>query len=250
MSRRNFLGASLALAFAPPTVAGCGGASVFGTTGSSRLTARPAEPTLEPTLGATALGLGGARDGLLYVPTTYSSATPSPLFVMLHGAGGSASNLEDLFPIVEELGIVALIPESRGRSWDILTGGFGPDVAFIDQALQHTFERCRVHDGRLALGGFSDGASYSLSLGAGNGDLFTHIMAYSPGFFSPLELVGTPGFFVSHGTTDGILPFEITRDRIVPQLMSAGFEVRFEEFNGGHTLTRAMIDLSFEWFRA
>jgi predicted esterase len=34
----------------------------------------------------------------------------------------------------------------------------------------------------LAVSGFSDGASYALSIGPANGDLFTHVMAFSPGF--------------------------------------------------------------------
>jgi len=33
--------------------------------------------------------------------------------------------------------------------------------------------------------GFSDGASYALSVGITNGDLFTHVIAFSPGFVAP-----------------------------------------------------------------
>jgi phospholipase/carboxylesterase len=34
----------------------------------------------------------------------------------------------------------------------------------------------------VALGGFSDGASYALSLDLTNGDLFASLIAFSPGF--------------------------------------------------------------------
>lgn len=40
---------------------------------------------------------------------------------------------------------------------------------------------------RLGVGGFSDGASYALSLGLTNGDLFTHVIAFSPGALYPKE---------------------------------------------------------------
>ncbi len=41
---------------------------------------------------------------------------------------------------------------------------------------------CATHFPPTSPQGFSDGASYALSLGVPNGDLFTHIVAFSPGF--------------------------------------------------------------------
>ena len=49
---------------------------------------------------------------------------------------------------------------------------------------------------RVCASGFSDGASYALSLGAANGDLFTHIAAFSPGFMRPPVSVGEQCCFV------------------------------------------------------
>jgi hypothetical protein len=118
------------------------------------------------------LGLDAARDGWLYVPDRYRSAQPAPLLVFLHGAGGGAHRGKRLFQfIANRTGILLLVPESRGCTWDIIRGGFGPDVRFLDQALAHTFTAYALDAARLALGGFSDGASYALSLGLANGDL-------------------------------------------------------------------------------
>src|SRR3712207_7974813 len=50
--------------------------------------------------------------------------------------------------------------------------------------------------------GFSDGASYALSLGIPNGDLFTHLVAFSPGFAAPDGQRGHPRVFVGHGVDD------------------------------------------------
>jgi phospholipase/carboxylesterase len=63
-----------------------------------------------------------------------------------------------------------------------------------------------VDAGRLAVEGFSDGASYALSIGLTNGDLLTHVVAFSPGFASPVAYTGKPPVFVSHGTHDEVLP--------------------------------------------
>lgn len=197
------------------------------------------------------MGLSGQRDGLLFVPGDYESDTPTPLLVMLHGAGGTARGLDGFGTLADEFGTIILIPESRGSTWDVLRGGYGPDVRFIDRALEHTFLRTRIDPSRIALGGFSDGASYALSLGVSNGDLFTHLVAFSPGFLSPADpIVGRPRVFVSHGANDSVLPVSASREAIVPTLKEAGYDVRYEEFAGGHTIPRSIADLAMEWFLA
>ena len=95
--------------------------------------------------------------------------------------------------------------------------------------------------------GFSDGASYGLSLGLTNGDLFTHLIAFSPGFMAPATKRGKPPIFVSHGTHDGVLPIERCSRRIVPQLDREGYEVRYREFDGTHTVPRSIARDALEW---
>ncbi len=52
--------------------------------------------------------------------------------------------------------------------------------------------RCPVDTTRLAVGGFSAGASYALSIGLANGDLFGHVLAFPPGFMAPMNTRGRP----------------------------------------------------------
>ncbi len=223
-------------------------------TGNSqgRVLARPAPPSPPPTApsGLRPLGLGSGRDGLLYVPPGYGGgAEKAPLAVMLHGAGGSArSGISHFLDLADEAGLVLLAPESRGRTWDVLVGGYGPDVAFIDRALGQTFDRLAVDPGRLAAVGFSDGASYALSLGLTNGDLFTRVIAFSPGFAAPAARRGRPPIFVSHGTRDRVLPIERCSRRIVPVLKREGYEVSYREFDGGHAVPRSIAREALEWF--
>jgi phospholipase/carboxylesterase len=205
---------------------------------------------VDPTVGLSALGLGTGRDGLLYVPASYSSDTATPLYVALHGAGGSADNWSNYYDRAETRGMVLLAPDSRLGTWDLLLGGFGSDVEFLNRALQHTFDRCRIDPTRIALAGFSDGASYGLSLGLPNGDLFSHLIAHSPGFLVLSSPIGSPKIYVSHGSADPILPISASRDSIVPGLRSRGYEVVFREFVGGHEVPTVVAEAALDWFLA
>jgi len=253
LSRRHFVRMS-AGALATPLILGCSNSTDPGSDDplpatEPRLTARPGAPVATPMLGSSQLELGGVRDGFLYVPTTYTPDTPMPLLVALHGYGGGGHEWAIYHGRAEARGMIVLAPDSRAATWDLVLGGFGPDVAFLDDALRHTFEHCRVDPARIALGGFSDGASYALSLGVSNGDLFSHLIAYSPGFYLPSSpIVGRPPVFVSHGTEDQILPVTTTRDSIVPRLGASGYDVVYEEFVGTHELPPAITESSLNWF--
>ncbi len=103
---------------------------------------------------------------------------------------------------------------------------------------------------RLALGGFSDGATYALSLGLVNGDLFPRIVAFSPGFIFSGEAHGKPRVFISHGIADEILPIDRCSRVIVPGLKKSGYDVTFREFDGGHEVPRAIAEQGFSFVRA
>jgi phospholipase/carboxylesterase len=218
--------------------------------GDGVLGARVKAPTIKTAPGEYPLGLGGDRDGVLIVPKPYRHDAPAPLAVMLHGAGGRARRVSALFAAAADLGIILLVPESRGGTWDAIRGGYGPDVTFLDLALKHTFDRCAVDRRRLAIGGFSDGATYGLSVGLINGDVFTHVLACSPGFIIPGGTVqGKPRIYMSHGTADEILPIDATSRRIHPQLRRAGYTVKYTEFNGPHGVPPEIAREALTWFK-
>jgi hypothetical protein len=110
----------------------------------------------------------GSAEGYLYVPAGYRTETPAPLVLLLHGAGEDARDgLAQLRGQADEPGIILLALSSRGPTWDSILdrGRYGRDIAAIDRVLEHTFSRCAVDPTRVAVGGYSDGASYALSLG-------------------------------------------------------------------------------------
>jgi len=218
---------------------------------NGRLAARATAPTRTIEPGLFPLGLASGRDGLLYVPTGYKPDTPAPLALLLHGAGRSASELvTPMRPLADNTGLVLLAPDSRGGTWDAISTFFFDDVIFIDRALAFTFSRVRIDSTRVRIAGFSDGGSYSLSLGIINGDLFSRIVAFSPGFIVSGPVNGKPKVFITHGTKDTILPIDQTSRQIVPQLKQAGYDVQYTEFEGGHGVTPELLGQAVDWLSA
>lgn len=218
---------------------------------SARLTARPLARVDKTTLapGTTRLGLGERRDATLRVPGNVSGRLP--LMVLLHGAGGTADRMvQRIAPAIEASDLVVLTPESRGSTWDAITRDFGPDVVFLNKALERVFATVAVDPARVTLAGFSDGATYALSLGLINGDLFPRIIAFSPGFLVDGQTHGKPHIFVSHGTSDPILPIDHASRVIVPLLQKRGYDVTFREFNGVHEVPPAIATEALTWAAA
>lgn len=218
----------------------------------AHLYARPAQVTLPAKAGLQNLPLGGARDSYLYVPPRYEPGRPVPLVLLLHGAGGHAHDgLDILRHLADQAGLILVAPASTASTWDIIAArSYGSDVSLIDQALSHVFERYAVDPSRLGIGGFSDGASYALTLGLANGDLFTHVLAFSPGFIGPMTARGEPKIYISHGTEDEILPVNPCSRSIVKQLERLEFTLTYEEFDGGHTIPQEVARSAIDWFIA
>lgn len=210
-----------------------------------RLLARP-DPACWPTLtaGTRALSLPTGRPGLLHVP----AGPVHGLVVALHGAGGRAGAALELWQAeADRAGLVVLAPSSRGSTWAGLFGGADPDTPALDAALADVFAAHPVDPDRVAVSGFSDGGSYALTLGLANGDLFGHVVAFSPRFENAAERQGRPRFYLTHGTRDPVLPVDRTSRRLVPALRREGYDVSYREFDGGHVVPEAYRAEAADW---
>jgi predicted esterase len=209
----------------------------------AQLTAHPRHLPLlaDPPTGD--LTLAGTRT---YVPVAYAPEHPAALLVMLHGAGGNPDHALALArPIADHFNAIIVAPKSTHNTWDILRPGFGPDVATIDRTLSAVFDSYAIDPDRIAIGGFSDGASYALSLGISNGTLFRTILAFSPGFSAPRDNPGHPRIFISHGTLDRILPIRCAR-QVSRECRDLGLDVDYVEFEGTHTIPSTILARGFE----
>src|SRR6476646_2233331 len=198
------------------------------------------------------------RNGLLYIPPDH--AEPWPLLILLHKAGGSASEWfsasGSYAPYADRGRFIILAPESPGQSWGTGAKKWGYDYVAINRALEEAFARCAIDRSRLAIGGFSDGASYALSLGLANGDVFGYIVGFSPGFIVKAHARGRMGsnnevqiplVYIAHGTADNVLPIASTSRIFASSLRKNGYKVEFHEFSGSHHLSRQVVDQAMTW---
>lgn len=184
--------------------------------------------------------------------TARLTARPRPgaakLMVLLHGAGGRGARIGQRYePAAQKYGFTIVAPDSQGVTWDVIRGSWGPDVATIDRDLQRVFAEQTIDPKHIGICGFSDGATYALSLGLTNGDLFSHILAFSPGFARPASKHGWPHIFIAHGTEDEVLPVANTRE-LVSRLRADRYDVRYDEFRGTHRTPEEVAEAAFGWF--
>lgn len=221
--------------------------AVFSRAGRGRLAGRPSPevPAKPLPAGVHELDVARGAEVLLAVPPGPPGARP--LVVFFHGAGGTArSGLALVGQLARDRGILVLAPSSAASTWDLLAGGLGPDVAVLDAALEAVSAGSAVS--RTAVAGFSDGASYALSLGLANGDLFEAVLAFSPGFVAPPGQEGHPRIWISHGTADRVLPVERCGRKVASQLTAAGYDTTYEEFPGGHVVTSELVTAALDWW--
>ena len=211
---------------------------------SPALAARPANGPMTLKQGITPLGDGG----FAYRPASLPPG-PRPLIVLLRGALGTARDPINQFKnLADKNGWLLLAPEAADQTWRVRQGrdggiDFGMDPPRIDAALSRMFAKAPVDPKRVVLLGFSDGASYALSLGTANPGLFRSIVALSPGYTAvPRRVDPAQRIFIAHGTDDQILPPDNVRTYILPDLQTAGLKPRIRWFNGGHTIDRAALD--------
>jgi phospholipase/carboxylesterase len=220
---------------------------------AARLSARPTGSTSTPTgstPGVRRLDLGPGPEVLVRVPVVAEGETGALRLVLaLHGAGGNAADgLALLLPFADAHRLLLVAPSSLDKTWDVISRGiWGSDVERINQALIQVFADYAVDPTHLAISGFSDGASYALSLGLVNGDLFTHIIAFSPGLLVSTSRSGSPRVYLSHGRFDTVLPIEQTSRRIVARLRKAGIPAEVHEFDGPHTVPPEIAEDAVRW---
>lgn len=224
---------------------------------SGLLSARPKAPggmLLPP--GQHRLRAGASA--VLYLPQSIPAGTSAPFLLLLHGAGGRGEEMIRKFKAqADARGIVLLAPDSAERTWDVVLSimanrraplSFGRDVRRIDAILKEAFARVQVDPRRVAVAGFSDGATMALSLGARNAALFRATLAFSAGGMVPA--VGGPRgrVFFAHGRKDSVLPIATARDWLAPALSEVGYSVTFGTFDGGHELPEPVLEQAMVWW--
>ncbi|MBD3836981.1 hypothetical protein [Brevundimonas sp.] len=210
-----------------------------------RLTARPGS-LIRPFGGGTEYLQLDRRDAVLFAPEGRDPLAVTSLILALHGAGQVGLDMiEALRARARRRGVAVVAPTSRGTSWRLRQGPVGPDAAFIDLSLRTAFERIAVDPARIAVLGMSDGASYALSLGLANGDLFRDVIALEPLQFRTPTTRGASRYFLSIGRRDRVSGLaNVTR--MAETLRAQGFDVELAEHGGGHVMDGDHLDRAID----
>lgn len=188
-------------------------------------------------------------------------ARPRPLLVSLYGAGGQASAVLDAYrEFADREGFILMIPTSARGTWDMIedlktrigiemnvTPRYGRDLKAIDAALADLFSKVAIDPERIGIVGFSDGATYALSIGTANPQLFDTVIAFSPGPAFPTKFDPNQKVFISHGENDNVLPYSNTRS-IASKLRVKKMTVEFEKFSGKHEVPNEIREKALALF--
>jgi predicted esterase len=195
---------------------------------------------------------GGGR-ALLLVPKTLEEGRLYPLITVLHGAGRQDEMLAKTFASEPDArDALFLIPRSQHPSWDLIVGQGRPDMEFLEFAYDLIYRRYPVDPDCQAILGYSDGASYGLSLGLSNPQIFSAVMGWAAGFKlieEPPAGSPKPRILLEYGSHDQLFPFEQIALPMRADLERQGYEVGFMVDKGGRHWPRGDFHSdALDWF--
>ena len=179
-----------------------------------------------------------------WVPGGYDDthATPSALFVWLHGCGGQSQYDIDTYHPPPAEDYVMIAPTGReGGCWSTPQSGTG-DEALVLKWIRDVATRFNIDPGRIVLGGYSSGGDLSYRVAYRNSALIDGVLVSNSSPFKDTGLTSaqalaaaTTKFRVVHlaHTEDTTYPIATVRSEL-QQLTDAGFTVEAIERPGTH----------------
>ena len=125
---------------------------------------------------------------------------------------------------------------------------YGKDLKALDTSLADLFTKVAVDPAQIGMMGFSDGATYALSVGTANPELFKRVIVFSPGPAYLGKSAPDQYVFISHGEEDKVLSYANARG-FASKLRVRHVPVEFEKFTGGHEVPKAIQEKAFAFFR-
>ena len=182
---------------------------------SGRASATPDNMTEE-----TLLHDGLRRQYILQVPP--GLASPVPLFVALHGGGGSGGSAAKHYgfdALADREGLIAVYPDALDRQWNDARTGSGSraetenidDVGFIAALIDKIVREYPVAGDRIYVTGFSNGGMMAQRLACELPDRFAAVAAIVSSMPIGLGARCRPGrpvpIMFMNGTADPVVPF-------------------------------------------
>lgn len=163
---------------------------------------------------------GQDRSYLLFVPTTYDPATPTPLVISIHGFvewPAHQMQISHWNDLAQEYGFLVVYPEGTGfpRRWQAsgqADGSTDPmvDVLFISDLIDELARQYNVDPARVYANGLSNGGGMSFLLGCVLSDRIAAIGSVAGAYLYPLDEYSPSRpvpMIAFHGTADPIVPY-------------------------------------------
>lgn len=197
----------------------------------------------------------GPSSGVLLTPEVMDPARSYPLITVLHGAGRQDEMLvKACRSEPERRQALFFVPRSVAPTWDLIAGGGRVDLDFLEHAYDLIYRRYRVDAFSQCLIGYSDGASYALSVGLSNARFFSALMVWAAGFvvLDPATADASapkPRLYLEHGTHDQLFAFEQVALPMKQNLEKAGYDVTFSVDEGGrHWPSGSFQSEALDWY--
>jgi len=186
-----------------------------------------------------------------------SPSEQPPILVLLHGLGADENDLMGLAPQLDPRLLIVSIQApieygNGGYAWfDIQWDADGVSVIpeqvlasrdLLIDTLRHLPAALNAEGSGLLLGGFSQGAIMSLGVAFAEPSLLSGVISMSgrllPDFVPANPLPGTSQlpYLVQHGTNDGVLPVQGSRD-IREHLEKMGCPLTYREYPMAHEIS-------------
>ena len=199
----------------------------------------------------------GSGSAVLLTPDEIDPDRRYPLITVLHGAGRQDEALVKLVrDDAERRQALFLVPRSVAPTWDLIATSERNDVDFLEFAYDLVYRRYPIDPFRQALMGFSDGASYALSLGLSNPERFDALMGWAAGFCAldpeaakALPESRKPRIYLEYGTHDQLFDFQTVAIPMRDKLRQAGCDVTFSVDEGGrHWPSGTFYTEALDWY--
>lgn len=163
---------------------------------------------------------GQDRRYLLYVPTSYNPARPTPLVISIHGFAewpAHQSQISGWNHLADEYGFIVVYPSGTGfpkrwRASGQAEGSGDPmvDVLFISHLIDELGRRYNIDRARVYANGLSNGGGLAYMLGCALSDRIAAVGSVSGAYVYPLDECNPSRpvpMIAFHGTGDSIVPY-------------------------------------------
>ena len=196
----------------------------------------------------------------IFIPSKVAS---KKLMIILHGRGDSSRGFTFLPPYLNIDDMNYLLLDAPyyyygGFSWYDLPPnqleGIAHSSSILADTLDTLFEE-EFNADESFLFGFSQGALLTFEFGSRYEKVLAGYIAVSGYIYDANNLlqemnqnVNTSNWLCTHGTSDGVLPFNTSKDQ-VKTLQNGGFDITFKSYDKDHNVVEDELMMIKEWIK-